>query len=241
MKKVISDTSTHFYFDKGDVIVYIPTGERFIVDKIDVANKKVITSDYRIFDLNTDIRPSEETMKRARVVNKKTKVSRIKKLDEVLFAKIRPNATIPSKRDEDGCYDLYAYFDEDYIVIPPHEITSICTGIISSFSPKYRIGFRERGSSGTRGLEVMAGLIDSGYRGEWFVCLNNTTDRNIIISKAIDKVKIINNEIFYPYSKAIAQFAVEFVPKVIIKEVSADEIKSIPSERGEGVLGSSGK
>ena len=34
--------------------------------------------------------------------------------DSVYFAKIRTGATIPTKRDEDAGYDLYACFDEDF-------------------------------------------------------------------------------------------------------------------------------
>ena len=40
---------------------------------------------------------------------------------EVKFAKVRPDAIIPSKRDEDMGFDIYACFDEDYVVINPHE------------------------------------------------------------------------------------------------------------------------
>ena len=40
--------------------------------------------------------------------------------DDLYFAKVKPDAIIPSKRDEDGAYDLYACFDEDYMVIAPH-------------------------------------------------------------------------------------------------------------------------
>ena len=36
----------------------------------------------------------------------------------IFFAKIREGAVIPSKRDEDSDYDLYACFDEEEFVIP---------------------------------------------------------------------------------------------------------------------------
>jgi len=36
---------------------------------------------------------------------------------QIYFAKVKQNAIIPSKREEDGCYDVYACFDEDYITI----------------------------------------------------------------------------------------------------------------------------
>ena len=43
--------------------------------------------------------------------------------NDLVFAKIRPYAIIPSKEDENAGYDIYACFDEDYLVIPPHSIS----------------------------------------------------------------------------------------------------------------------
>jgi len=164
-----------------------------------------------------------------------------KQKDTILFAKIKPNAIIPTKRHEDGCYDIYACFEEDYILIQPGEIKIIPTGIATSFSPKYRFEVRERGSSGTKGLARRAGQIDSGYRDEWLVPINNTTSKDIIITKQVEEIKKYNDRIEYPYSKAIAQAALEFVPDVVIKEIHYEELKEIPSERGMGRLGASGK
>lgn len=45
----------------------------------------------------------------------------------------------------------------------------------------------------------------------------------------------------YPYSKAICQALILPVPKMNSKEVTYDELKSIASERGMGMLGSSNK
>ena len=171
--------------------------------------------------------------------------------DKILFAKVRPEAIIPSKREEDGCYDIYACFDENVITICPNEIKLIPTGIASSFESKYRAELRERGSSGTKGLSRRAGQIDSGYRGEWLVPINNTTNKYIIIAKEPDVIKaeltkILNIDVdtlftIYPYSKAIAQFALEYVPDVEVEETTYEELLNIPSERGVGKLGSSGK
>ena len=47
--------------------------------------------------------------------------------NELLFAKTRKNAIVPSKRIEDGCYDIYACFDEEEMVIRPHKIELIPT------------------------------------------------------------------------------------------------------------------
>lgn len=187
---------------------------------------------------------------------------------EVRFAKVNPNAIIPSKRDEDMGFDIYACFNEDYMIISPHETKLIPTGIASACNPNYGFLLRERGSTGSKGIALRAGVIDSGYRNEWFVGLTNTTDKTLYISK-ISKEEIVdklynaneinksfdalfggiasiknnleNNSFVYPYSKSIAQALVVPVPKVDVEEISYDELKSIESERGMGKLGSSSK
>ena len=192
----------------------------------------------------------------------------MKETVDIKFAKVHPNAIIPSKRDEDMGFDIYACFDEDYIMINPHETKLIPTGIASSCDSDYGFLLKERGSTGSKGIALRAGVIDSGYRNEWFVGLTNTTNNLLIISK-VDVQDIIDNEtqkinykndnikkyldeklfidirvstaLIYPYSKAIAQALVVPVPKTKVKEISYDELKEIKSERGMGALGSSNK
>lgn len=86
-------------------------------------------------------------------------------------------------------------------------------------------------------------VIDSGYRGEWFVALTNHNDKDVYISKnglALPSWNM-NDAIVYPYEKAIAQAMVVPVPKINIEEISYEELKAISSERGTGKLGSSNK
>ena len=52
------------------------------------------------------------------------------------FAKCRKEAIIPSKREGDGCYDIYACFDDNEIQINPFEVKLIPTGICRTFSDK---------------------------------------------------------------------------------------------------------
>ena len=92
--------------------------------------------------------------------------------NDLVFAKVKPNAIIPTKEDENAGYDIYACFDEDYMVIPPHSTKLIPTGIASALSDKYYLQVHERGSTGSKGIKYGAGVIDSSYRGENFICLN---------------------------------------------------------------------
>lgn len=188
----------------------------------------------------------------------------------VKFAKVRPDAKIPSKRDEDMGFDVYACFDEDFIFIHSRETKLIPTGIASSCDSEYGFVLKERGSTGSKGIALRMGVVDSGYRGEWMIGLTNHNRNSLCISKlsedetrakAIDCMmdlhkfanefaeqtvremyeKILEEFVYYPYSKAIAQALVIPVPKTEIKEISYEELQDIKSERGVGKLGSSGK
>ena len=168
-------------------------------------------------------------------------------IDEIYFARKDNSVKLPTKREEDGCYDVYAHITEDF-EIPPHTNKLVPTGLYSAFSSKYRIGIRERGSNTKTNMITMAGQIDSGYRGEWFVSIYNGNDIPIVLSNHVDAVYIVGVDegyaepfIFIPTSKAIAQFAVELVPNVEVKELSVEDVQNISSERGTGALGSSNK
>lgn len=160
---------------------------------------------------------------------------------EIKFAKLRPNAVIPSKREEDSDYDLYACFDEDEMMIPPFSSALIPTGLISAFDSSIGVKFEERGSNVKWCGIAMAGVIDSGYRGEWFVAMYNGNPVPVYISKSTDEVKRTPEAVYVPYKKAVCQFNIRRIIPAEIKENSVEEILSIKSERGEGKLGSSGK
>lgn len=165
----------------------------------------------------------------------------------VKFAKVRPTAKIPTKRVEDAGYDIYADFEEPFILINPHETVMIPTGIASACDTDYCFVLKERGSTGTKGIAQRCGIIDSGYRDEWFVPITNTTDDYIMIAKSDD----VNADVFgslpmkiiirYPYEKAICQALVVPVPTVDVEEYTYEELLAIPSSRGMGAFGSSGK
>ena len=164
---------------------------------------------------------------------------------KIYFAKLRQDVIIPSKRDEDGGFDVYANFEEPYLIIPPHKTVMVSTGLISAFSSDYVAILKERGSTGSKGIGQRCGVIDSGYRDEWFVSLTNHNNKPLIILK--NKNEFPYNEykeddfIIYPYSKAICQVIMVEVPKLLIQELTKEEILKFESERGTGKLGSSKK
>jgi len=160
--------------------------------------------------------------------------------EKIYFSRVSEGAIIPSKREEDGAFDVYACFEDDYLLLDPHETKLIPTGIASAFSPDYVAVIKERGSTGTKGIGQRCGVIDSGYRGQWFIPITNHNSKTLVIAKE-KAVKYFEHAIVYPYEKAIAQCLMVVVPKLEIEEVSHDELLKFESERGAGMLGSSGK
>ena len=172
--------------------------------------------------------------------------------EEIFFAKMRPDAIIPTKKDEDAGYDLYACFDEEFFVIEPFETRPVPTGIAAGFSSKYYAQVEERSGTGKLGIKKSSGVMDSGYRGEYLVLTYNTNSKPLIITKTpvedIPDTLQINGKqyskeqcLFYPYKKAICQIVLHFVPSLKTREISYEELQSISSERGAGRFGSSGK
>ena len=160
---------------------------------------------------------------------------------KIMFAKLREGAVIPSKRDEDSDYDLYACFEEEEFVIPALSTRLVPTGIISAFDESLGVKFEERGSNTKWCGIVQAGVIDSGYRGEWFCAIYNGNPIPVHISKAVSDVQRLDDRVMVPYSKAVCQFNVREIPKVDIQEVSPETVLACESARGTGALGSSGK
>jgi len=89
------------------------------------------------------------------------------------FAKLRPGAVLPSKRREDAGYDVFACLENGLFLFAPFQTRFVPTGILSAFPEGWYFQLRERGSTGVMGMAVRAGVIDSGFRGEWFVALTN--------------------------------------------------------------------
>lgn len=141
----------------------------------------------------------------------------------IKFAKLVDSATIPNGRDEDLGIDFYHY-DRRMLAftLKPHVVYQLPTGIIMAMDEGYGMILKERSSLGSKGIALRAGVIDSGYRGEVIICLENTTDNDINID----------------LTKAIAQGVLIPNPKKVIEEYKIEEINAIGSERGVGGFGS---
>lgn len=93
---------------------------------------------------------------------------------KIKFKKINPLAYTPTKaHKEDAGYDLYAYTQQ---VIKPGQTVKVTTGIILEVPEGYYMQIVPRsGLSSKTALRIpnSPGTVDSGYRGEIIVLLQN--------------------------------------------------------------------
>ena len=133
--------------------------------------------------------------------------------------KLSGDATLPTKGNAaDAGIDIYT--NETY-TLQPGERHMFTTGIACSFPEGYVGLLWDRSGLGSKGIHRFAGVIDSGYRGEWKVILCNLTPEPFEI-KAGDKI-----------IQCIVQ---KFEPTEISEVESLEE-----SARGEKGFGSSGR
>lgn len=139
--------------------------------------------------------------------------------------KLNAQAIIPTRGSEEAAgWDLYACLEKDEELIMPKASAMIGTGIAVAIPDGYFGGLYARsGLACKQGLRPAncVGVIDSDYRGEIKVCLQNDSD---------NWQKVINGE-------RIAQLIIQPYENVSMEEV--DELDD--TERGEGGFGHTGK
>lgn len=131
--------------------------------------------------------------------------------------KLEAGAQMPKKAHRtDAAFDLYAY--EDSVIFPYHRGT-LRTGVRMEIPRGFYGDIRPRSSAFLKGFNV-SGVIDSGYRGEVMVMVQN------------------NSGLYYRIKKGdrIAQMIIAPAYDMILEEV--DELSE--SDRGEHGFGSSG-
>ncbi|MFA4936873.1 MAG: dUTP diphosphatase [Patescibacteria group bacterium] len=135
--------------------------------------------------------------------------------------KVDPRAKLPSYAlPGDAALDLFAL--EDYIAPAGKYVSGIRTGVAIAI-PEGFVGlcWDKSGLAAKHGITVLAGVIDSGFRGEMLLTVFNTSDQDYHFN-AGDKVM---------------QLVIQPVASVEIVEI--DELPS--SARGNGSFGSTGK
>ena len=137
----------------------------------------------------------------------------------VAYKLLTETAQMPFKSHRtDAGFDLFA--DETSWIFAK-ERTTIKTGI-SFEMPNNMAGliWPRSGLSVKKGIDVLAGVVDSGYRGEIMVCLYNTSNEDVEIKRG----------------DRIAQIIFQEVP--VISLLLRDELET--SQRGSNGFGSTG-
>ena len=156
---------------------------------------------------------------------------------EIKYSKLHPEAKEPFRANEsDAGYDL---FSTEYITLEPFQRRLISTGINVEIPEGFygRIAPRS-GLACKKGIDVMAGVIDSGYRGEIKVLLINLNFEGYNLKPAAFEAMFgSGNRIEIKPGDRIAQ--------LIIEQCHAIEWKAMntldKSQRGEDGFGSSGQ
>ena len=133
--------------------------------------------------------------------------------------KIVEQALPPTKHNpNDAAFDLYAVSD---MQIPVNTTDIVHTGICIEIPTGYFGKIESRSSLAKRGIFCTAGVIDSGYRGEIMIVMNNFSHDNYSVKQG----------------DRIAQMIIH---KVQNFEIIASDILDEKLDRGGG-FGSSGK
>ena len=93
-----------------------------------------------------------------------------------IVLKTHPKAIIPTKRQADAGFDLYAVFDESVVVQKPHEMMIFNTGLKMRFDTGYVATIKERGSTRLHNLNVGAGVVEGNYAGEYLIMMTDLNE-----------------------------------------------------------------
>ena len=140
--------------------------------------------------------------------------------EETVRIQLLEGGKVPVRGSEEAAgYDLFANQDG---VVEPYKRLLIKTGVLIELKKGTygRIAPRS-GLAYTYGIDVMAGVIDSDYRGEIGVILYNTDGNEFNVRKGDRIAQLIITQISTP-------------PLEVVDSISF-------SERGEGGYGSTGK
>jgi len=139
-------------------------------------------------------------------------IIRVQLLDSMAKTPTRANTN-------DAGWDLYSAIDT---IVPSKQRKTVRTGIAIQMPEQFAgLIWPRSGLSVKHGIDVLAGVVDSGYRGEIMVCLYNTSEENVSISTG----------------DRIAQIIFQEVPRVTME--IHETLGS--SQRGDNGFGSSGK
>ena len=175
-------------------------------------------------------------------------------MTNIKVKKLHKDAIIPKRAHaSDSGFDIYALEDK---LIEPGETALIKTGLAFELPPGYEMQIRPRsGITLKTKLRVQLGTVDSNYRGEVGVIVDNITppiyesNGDLAMTDVVVSINGLNDDTtfarthcfpsgthYIPKGTRIAQAVIQRLPDVELFEVDSLE----DSERGEGGFGSTG-
>jgi dUTP pyrophosphatase len=138
---------------------------------------------------------------------------------ELKVKKIQRDAKIPRYGHKgDAGLDLFSSVD---VILEKGKLQAIPTGVKVAIPDGYAGLIWDKSGTSLKGVHRLAGVIDSGYRGEVKVVMINLGDRPFVIDRGMK----------------IAQMLVQ--PIATVHVVEAEDLDD--TSRGEGGFGSTGK
>lgn len=246
---------TKRYYVVGEIIWLKPWAEEAIIREINLAEKKVTVQllingrdDNSGVKVSVNLWDIDKLKKFGRVDFTKPLESSL--VSPTLYvAKMRENAVLPTKNRENAGWDIRIGLPDKYETVDGHrelfiekgDTVLVPTGLAMATDENWAISLQhERGSIGSKGFLIGAGLVDSGYRGEVFASVT-ATKYNLLLTTDAEQPEfggIDGDTLIYPVSKPLVQAVMIQSPNTDLQELSLNVLQGIPSERGTGALGS---
>ena len=91
-------------------------------------------------------------------------------MNEIQYKLMSDTAKAPQRAHyNDAGADLFS--DEDMVLVEHWQVAKVGTGVQVAIPDGYYGRIAEKSGLGTKGIQVLGGVIDSGYRGELIVCV----------------------------------------------------------------------
>lgn len=134
-----------------------------------------------------------------------------------------PAAAVPKRADLGAAgYDL---FSVEKVIVLPRAQAIVDTGVVLEFPPDCYARVAPRsGLAAKHSIDVLAGVVDSTYRGNIKVILYNHSDQDFVVNVGDRVAQLIFERIYTP----------------VLEQVH-DMAELMASDRGDGGFGSTGR
>ena len=124
-------------------------------------------------------------------------------MKQINVKKLNEEAILPHRaHTTDAGADLFAC---KTITIKANSSAKVSTGIAIELETGYAGLVWGKSSVESKGLKIMAGLIDADYRGEVLVCMYNLTDKDFTFQAGDKFAQLVITDVRYPSFSEISE------------------------------------